>query len=196
MTKSIIFILLIFILTSVSGQSGIDYDHKKINKEIEKLWRIAQASIEEISIPDSIKGGNYIQGKYFVVKDKMDVSQINYMFIGRVNSCRVGGCSIPVDANENFESEYFDYFILYDSARSVQLVRIFNYAATHGHEVSAKGWLRQFNGYDGTDALQVGKNVDAISGATISVYAITEDVQLKTKLLKELDKNFKLTSKD
>lgn len=196
MTKSIISILLIFILTSVSGQSGIDYDHKKINKEIEKLWRIAQASIEEISIPDSIKGGNYIQGKYFVVKDKMDVSQINYMFIGRVNSCRVGGCSIPVDANENFESEYFDYFILYDSARSVQLVRIFNYAATHGHEVSAKGWLRQFNGYDGTDALQVGKNVDAISGATISVYAITEDVQLKTKLLKELDKNFKLTSKD
>jgi hypothetical protein len=66
----------------------------------------------------------------------------------------------------------------------VELVKIFNYAATHGHEVSAKGWLKQFAGYNGSDTLQVGKNVDAISGATISVYGITLDVQMKTILLK------------
>jgi len=32
--------------------------------------------------------------------------------------------------------------------------------------------------------LEVNKNIDAISGATISVFAITNDVQLKTKILK------------
>ncbi len=45
----------------------------------------------------------------------------------------------------------------------------------------AKGWLKQFTGYDGSDTLEVGKNVDAISGATISVYGITLDVQMKTR---------------
>lgn len=184
MTKLIISILFIFIITCLRGQSGIDYNHKKINKEIEKLWGIEQAIIKEILIPDSITRENYIQGKYFLVTDKMNVSQINYIYIGRVNSCRSGGCSIPTDSNENYESEYFDYFILFDSAFSVQVVRIFNYAATHGHEVSAKGWLNQFTGYNGSDTLQVGKNVDAISGATISVYGITEDVQLKTQFLR------------
>lgn len=55
--------------------------------------------------------------------------------------------------------------------------------ATHGHEVSAKGWLKQFIGYNGNESLQVGKNVDAIIGATISVYGITRDIKEKTVLL-------------
>ncbi|RLC24010.1 MAG: FMN-binding protein [Deltaproteobacteria bacterium] len=194
MTKLIFSILLFFLLTGANGQSGIDYKHKKITKEIEKLWGIEQANIVELPIPDSIKKENYIQGKYFAVADKMNVSQIYYMYIGRVNSCRAGGCSIPMDSNENFESEYFDYFILFDSAISVHLVRVFNYAATHGHEVSAKGWLKQFDGYDGTDTLRVGKNVDAISGATISVYGITEDVQLKTQIMQALNKQIKIST--
>ena len=139
--------------------------------------------VKEISMSYSIKNEDYIQGKYFVVSDKKNVSQINYMYIGRVNSCRAGGCSISMDSNENFETEYFDYFILFDLECTVQLVRVFNYAATHGHEVSAKGWLKQFSGYNRTDTLEVGKNVDAISGATISVYAIAIDIQLKTEIL-------------
>lgn len=194
MIKFILSILFILLLIVANGQSEIDYNHKKISKEIEKLWGMEQANITEISIPDSIIMGNYIQGKYFEVADKMNVSQIYYMYIGRVNSCRAGGCSIPMDSHENYESEYFDYFILFDSAFSVQVVRIFNYAATHGHEITAKGWLRQYAGYNGTDTLQVGKNVDAISGATISVYGITEDVQLKTQFLIKLNKQNKITS--
>lgn len=194
MIKFILFILFILFLIGANGQSGIEYNHKKISKEIEKLWGMEQANIAEISIPDSFIMGNYIQGKYFEVADKMNVSQIYYMYIGRVNSCRAGGCSIPMDSHENFESEYFDYFILFDSSLSVKVVIVFNYAATHGHEITAKGWLRQFVGYNGTDTLQVGKNVDAISGATISVYGITEDVQLKTQILQKLNRQFKLTT--
>ena len=182
--------MFIFGLIYAFGQSDIDYGHKKINKEIVKLWGIEQPTIEEISIPDFIKQQNYIQGRYFLVSDKNNVSHINYMYIGRVNSCRAGGCSISMDPNENFETEYFDYFILFDAASSVQLVRIYNYMATHGHEVSAKGWLRQFDGYDGTITLEVGKNIDAISGATISVYAITKDVQEKTAIIKKMPSRF------
>lgn len=194
MSKYLLFILFNFVLFLSFGQSDIDYGHKTIYKEIEKLWGVKQPSIEQISIPDSIKDQNYILGKYFIIADTKSVSPFKYMYIGRVNSCRAGSCSISMDPIENFETEYFDYFILFDTEVEIQVVRIYNYAATHGHEVAAKGWLKQFDGYNGTDTLVVGKNVDAISGATISVYGITEDVQLKTQLLIELNKKFKLSS--
>jgi len=168
------------------GQKPINYNHKKIYKEVGKFLELEQPEIEEIYLPDSIIRKNHIQGKYYHVSNKNYSSNYHYIYIGRVNSCRAGGCSISMDPNEDFNTEYFDYFILYDSDCSVELVKVFNYAATHGHEVSARGWLKQFAGYNGTDTLEVGKNVDAISGATISVYGITLDVQMKTEILKDM----------
>ena len=41
-------------------------------------------------------------------------------------------------------------------------------------------------GYDGSTELPVDRDIDAISGATISVYAITHDVQQKTEILAKL----------
>jgi len=63
---------------------------------------------------------------------------------------------------------------------------VYNYQATHGQEVTNKGWLKQFQGYDGSRSLTVGKSIDAISGATVSVLGITNDVQEKTRLLKQI----------
>jgi hypothetical protein len=166
------------------GRQPINYEHKKIKRGIEKHWGFEQPQLSELMLSDSIIGKLDLLGKFYTIFDKNYGDNNLYIYIGRVNSCRAGGCSISMDPAEDFNTEYFDYFILFDSAGSVEQVTVFNYAATHGHEVSAKGWLRQFNGYDGSDTLKVGKNVDAISGATISVYGITEDIQLKTKLLK------------
>jgi hypothetical protein len=110
-----------------------------------------------------------------------------YIYVGRVNSCRSGGCSSPTSQPMNLETtEYFDYLIVFDSNVSVQQVKVYNYQATHGQEVANKGWLKQFQGYDGKRSLTVGKSIDAISGATVSVYSITDDIQDKTKLLKKL----------
>ena len=95
-------------------------------------------------------------------------------------SCRSGICSNPADNNSEFESEYFDYFIIFNSEKVVESVRVYNYQATHGQEVSSPGWLRQFVGYMGKQSLTVGNEIDAISGATISANAITHDIQLRT----------------
>jgi Na+-translocating ferredoxin:NAD+ oxidoreductase RnfG subunit len=104
-----------------------------------------------------------------------------------VNSCRAGGCSNPALPASGLEtSEYFDYFVVFDGNLSIQQVKVYNYQATHGQEVTNKGWLKQFQGYNGERQLNVGKNIDAISGATVSVYAITNDIQEKTQLLKKI----------
>lgn len=168
------------------SQPDVNYSHKSLFKEIEKVWGIDDPALKEIKIPDSIQRKNSILGKFFRIDANQNVSQYNYIFIGRVNSCRAGGCSISNDLGHDSNSEYFDYFILFDESKTVQLVKVFNYQATHGQEVSAKGWLKQFVGFDGKKPLTVGKNIDAISGATISVYGITLDVEDKTALLKQL----------
>ncbi|MFO7723182.1 MAG: hypothetical protein R6V49_08180 [Bacteroidales bacterium] len=51
---------------------------------------------------------------------------------------------------------------------------------------TAKRWLRQFIGYNGTSELVVGKNEDAISGATVSVQGITADIIIKQALFRSL----------
>lgn len=56
----------------------------------------------------------------------------------------------------------------------------------YGQAITAPGWLRQFNGYSGETTLDAGKNIDGISGATISVKVITGDIQQKTNLLKQI----------
>jgi Na+-translocating ferredoxin:NAD+ oxidoreductase RnfG subunit len=73
---------------------------------------------------------------------------------------------------------------LFDKTKSVTSVVVYNYEATHGQEITAKGWLKQFLGYNGSRNLVVGKNIDSISGATISVNAITADIARNTALLK------------
>lgn len=86
-----------------------------------------------------------------------------------------------ISIDEDFE--YFDYFILFDSNLGVKKIRVYNYQATHGHEVGGKGWLKQFVGYKGDEKLEYGKNIDSISGATISANAITYNVQESCRYL-------------
>lgn len=165
------------------AQSDVNYKHKALIKALQKAGIKDMSVVEEISVPDSVITVNQIKGKYFLIKEN-NVSQYQYIYIGRVNSCRAGSCSISNEKPKEGNSEYFDYYILFDQNKTVQTVKVFNYQATHGHEITAKGWLKQFIGHDGSESLQVDKNIDAISGATISVYAITLDVETKTAILK------------
>lgn len=187
MSKIILFIVYgLFFGTFPSGKPGVNYEHKLLFRELEKTWEMSSPVLHELEISGELKRDHAIQGKFFRVNDPSSERKPNYIYIGRVNSCRAGGCSISLDPSFNADSEYFDYFILFDSTMAVNRVRVFNYEATHGQEVSAKGWLRQFNGFNGSAPLVVGKNIDAISGATISVYGITLDIEMKTGLLHQL----------
>lgn len=169
----------------VFAQTELNFKHKALVKALQKEVIIDMSDIEEVILTDSVITSNRINGKYFLIKEN-NVCQYQYIYIGRVNSCRAGGCSITNDIPKESNSEYFDYFILFDANKTVQTVKVFNYQATHGHEITAKGWLKQFIGYNSSEPLQVDKNIDAISGATISVYAITTDVEMKTILLKKI----------
>ena len=180
--KSFILIFLLLIPFASFCQNEIDYQNKRLMSSLNKNGISGFSELEEISCNSTEQ--NELKGKFFRVKDKQQKSEVKYVFVGRVNSCRAGGCSISGHVPDDLESEYFEYFIFFDSAKTVRLVNVYNYQATHGYEITSKGWLKQFAGFSGKDTLEVDKNIDGISGATISVYAITKDVQVKTRLLK------------
>ncbi len=65
-------------------------------------------------------------------------------------------------------------------------MKVYNYRATHGHEVMGWGWLKQFIGYSGGKEMVYGKDIEAITGATISASALTANLQYQQNTLKEI----------
>jgi len=173
MKKAIILILIInwLIASSFVIKEELDFPAKKVKREIKRFWKDKNVVIKEI------KNG------FFLMESKNDT--LGFLYVGRVNSCRQGGCSI--DGNqEDLPFEYFDYFLIIDNDIQLKKVKIYNYQATHGHEVMSSGWLRQFRGYDGKEELQYGRDIEAISGATISAKALKDDVKYNLNQLQTI----------
>ena len=156
---------------------------KKANKQLTKILG-NDYQLEELTIPKNI----YVlsEGKFYRVSSPSNAKPIEYLYVGKVKTCRSGGCSNVSGYSTEINSEFFNYFILYDNRYVIQLVSIFDYQASHGYEMTSTSWLKQFKGYDGTKELIYGRDIDAIAGATISGNATIADVEHKTKLLKKL----------
>ncbi len=179
MIKKTIFIFFLtvswFVIIGLKSSGELKLPSDKINKTIRK--RLGDFSFDLISV-DS-ESVIYPTLLYRIVADN---STSGYVYVSRLNSCRAGGC----DANpmmQNAEFEYFDYFFVTDSTGKIINVKIFNYQATHGHQVMSRGWLKQFIGFQGYQSLNYGTDIQAVSGATISAKAIIGDIQDAEKLI-------------
>jgi len=183
--RAILSMMLLFLILPAFSQTDIDYGHKTLVKVLRKAEIQDLKTLKEMVFSGSTSSIPPINGKYFEIETE-NTRHYKYLYVGRVNSCRAGGCSISNNLSKDLSSEYFDYFMLFDKNLKVQYVKVFNYQATHGQEITARGWLKQFVGFDENKEISVGKNIDAISGATISSNAITDDISHKTKFLKEV----------
>lgn len=127
--------------------------------------------------------------RFYTLKHSANPQKIKYIFIGRVATCRTGGCNERFDKTEPLGFEYFDYYMFFDSLGAVKRIKIYNYQASQGYEITAARWLKQFIGYIGKTELRPGKEVDAIAGATISVHAMTKEIEMRVKCLSNVLKN-------
>jgi hypothetical protein len=69
------------------------------------------------------------------------------------------------------------YLVAVDSALRLRDVDILVYREAYGGEVAYDAWRRQFRGRGADDPLEVGRDIRSISGATISVNAVTLGVR-------------------
>jgi hypothetical protein len=178
MKSSILYIILS--VTLLAGYNQTNYTPKALFKEIKKISNCDKPTYEVLII-NSNSTKSPLNGKYFKYNNTLP---IKYAYIGRVLTCRAHGCSSSNKEKSTENAEYFDYFILFDSNGSILSVQIFNYEASHGQQITVKSWLKQFIGYNGSKELIVGKEIDAIAGATISAHNITYDISNKTTILK------------
>lgn len=72
--------------------------------------------------------------------------------------------------------DYFNFLIWYDQSLTIKQVKVTAYFSDHGGEITGKKWLAQFAGYQGEE-IEYGKEIQAISGATLSGRAITRKIE-------------------
>jgi Na+-translocating ferredoxin:NAD+ oxidoreductase RnfG subunit len=173
-------LILLFFATLLLQSNNIDYQNKQLKKDLLKTWNVEITALVEIPELGALTAN---EGKFYKVLDKQQI--LGYVYVGRIKSCRNGGCTKDKTESGSGSSEYFDAYFLYNANKTVESVKVYNYRATHGHDVCSRGWLKQFIGFDNEEPLQVGKTIDGISGATISVYALTDEVNYVTQILRK-----------
>lgn len=167
-------ILLAIIFLSSNFIHAIPVD-KLLYRDIKKLIKIEEFSL----IPLDCNSSSKINGAFYKIECKS--SAYKYLYKGRVDTFRSNSTS------QQNSAEYFEYIILYDAHKIVRKIKITNYSASHGEMISSSAWLKNFIGYQPGKVLEIGKQIDAISGATLSVNKITFDIKQKSYILAKLD---------
>ena len=154
------FYILVLISFQLSAQSPRLL--KKATKLIEKTY-----AVDDIQLKHKEFQTNSVVGDFYKIIDSNQL--LGYAFIGTAPS----------------KTDTFEYLVVFDLSLIIKKVNVLVYREDYGGEIGSKRWLKQFVGKARSTDLAVGKNIAAISGATISVYSMTNAVN---QLLNEMNK--------
>ena len=152
----------IFVLISFQLSAQSPRLLKKATKLIEKTY-----AVDDIQLKHKEFQTNSVVGDFYKIIDSNQL--LGYAFIGAAPS----------------KTDTFEYLVVFDSSLVIKKVNVLVYREDYGGEIGSNRWLRQFVGKARSTDLAVGKNIAAISGATISVYSMTNAVN---QLLNEMNK--------
>lgn len=173
MRNIIISILLIscFALLSFTQYSDFFYPsylQKKIKKQIKKTF-----DTDEFEITAVAADSNSYAHDFFEIKNPQN-EMIGYGVVTLTNGCKIGGCD-AIQHADNAEYEQFYFSTLYLPDGEIANVKVVEYTSERGYEITARSWLKQFIGKRGGE-LRVDKEIDGISGATVSVNSIVNEI--------------------
>jgi len=173
MKNVIIFTLLVSCIALLSFTSYSDffyppYLQKKIKKQISKTFDTDE--FETIMI---VADSNSYAHDFFEIKNAQN-EMIGYGIVTLTNGCKIGGCD-AIQHADNAEYEQFYFSTLYHPDGEIANIKIVEYTSERGYEITAKNWLKQFIGKRGGE-LRVDKEIDGISGATVSVNSIVNEI--------------------
>jgi hypothetical protein len=73
--------------------------------------------------------------------------------------------------------EFITYALGLDASGAVKQIEILDYRETYGYEVRDAKWRAQFTGMTSGSAPKLGKNIQNVSGATLSCRHVTDGVR-------------------
>lgn len=83
----------------------------------------------------------------------------------------------------------FKIAVIFDKQLIVKRATVVSYPWPRGREVTKHAFTSQFKGKSSEDAIEIGKDIDAISGATISCRVMSEGVREAIKILNGIKAN-------
>lgn len=178
MNKNSINILCFICLIAISAKIGYhdplpDYLINKMNRAAIKIWG-KNINFSKKTHSESISD-------HHIFKINLADSLAGYAIVSRALGCKIGGCSVENTKESSFEEFY--YITLVNTNHKIQQVKVLEYTSDYGYQIANKGWLKQFQQ---GGKFTVNENIDAISGATISVNSITQGVNDQLNLLTKL----------
>ncbi len=155
--------------------------NKKIDQVLKKEWKDKEVTKSLFLIPPHLKQGEDSEIYRLNSEDEL----LGYLVLNKAYSCKVGGCSAwsPVADQSNYEPFY--YVIIIDPDLTIKKIKIIEYYSEYGYEITSKRWLSQFIGKTGCN-LGYEKEIDGISGATISVKSMIYDVNSTCQMVEQL----------
>ncbi|MEE2858529.1 MAG: FMN-binding protein [Candidatus Neomarinimicrobiota bacterium] len=155
------YLLLSFLLASPIKENSEKYIFSQFSKEI-------NISLNTLKLNDKIKSIVQNQTKQAFYRDKLyywkiskNDTTIAYAFLDNVK-----GKSMPIT-----------FMVIMNADGSIKNSNIVKYREAYGGEISNERWLNQFNEKNHNSKYEVGKEIDAITGATISVNSISKGIR-------------------
>jgi Na+-translocating ferredoxin:NAD+ oxidoreductase RnfG subunit len=89
-------------------------------------------------------------------------------------------------ASSKGKNDYFDYMVIFDKELVIKKVQVLVYRSTYGGEIMSRSWLKQFIGKTNGQEMAMDKDIDGISGATLSAPSITQGIKELSLLIAEI----------
>lgn len=89
-------------------------------------------------------------------------------------------------ASSKGKNDYFDYMVIFDKELMIKKVKVLVYRSTYGGEIMSRSWLKQFIGKTNGKEMTMNKDIDGISGATLSAPSITEGIKELSLLIADI----------
>lgn len=164
----VVFILAIFSMFSFKNQpTRIE---KKVTKEITSYFEIEDFKTTTMVI--SQENNNSVKSEFSkdnLLEIKSNDALLGYAYIGNAPS----------------KTARFDYLVLFNPDFEILKSKVLIYREEYGGEIGSKRWLKQFIGISINDDTTL-SDIDAISGATISVRSMTNSISTLLESIKKL----------
>ncbi len=150
-----------FLLIGILGSLAFKLPNgllKKVEREVQKVMDTEQFALKPLLIDETLN-------KTLPSRLNKD----NFFRITRENKL-LGYAFVDKAPSKTAE---FDYLVILSGDLLVIHTKVLIYREEYGGEIGSKRWLKQFIGKTGNDRLKYQENIDAISGATISVRSMT-----------------------
>lgn len=182
--RYVIYILVFFTALSFTYISTISWEgeggevpenfQKLVNRKLVKHFKtqsiVLKKSNRELWSANQQKDMPY----YTIYNEKEEL--LAYFVFNVTDACSFGGCAVP--GQKKSTSVFHDkiyFYVLLNTDYTVRDIKVLEHESSYGMEIGTRYWLKQFfNTTPGNYKLN--ENIDGISGATVSVQAMIDDL--------------------